>query len=386
MKKLFTILLIAILTIASVGCATKIEAELMDAINKILNEHSDALIALVDTWIIEDRRPTTQERDTLVEYVRKDKILFERFITKANSGMNTSEIAALVFSTLGLKNIGEYVGGYDPGSGYDPRLEQIVMFVSELRGSVKELDRRLGLLEKRVDAVERRMDKAEADIRSLKNDDGDNGGGGIQPIIDNRDDAILFMKEFRYTEQNEGVLKTVDLTGLDTNNWYVECEVNNLPYNEVGRAFLPLFTITNKDMLEQTRRDPRLNGGRMSIVIMGGNTEWRAGMVNLFWNSDNNRSLNVVYGDETEFEEWRTPTGKDWTQRHKIRVEFRSAGKDVVTATLYVDGERLASRTALYYCPNPILAFSGYHFDRSNWLNPVGGIITNLVIDNLEGR
>ncbi len=193
--------------------------------------------------------------------------------------------------------------------------------------------------------------------------------------------TILHLDKFTYPAAKEkGVVDSVMLHGLNTNNFYVEFEVDKIPFD--NGIIIPFFTITNKNLVGKVK--PNLNGGRIAFTIFGaGRPSPYPGMINLFWASDREENSRITPGDKTAFKEWRTSTNADWTKKHKIRVDFRKSGHRIVTAHLFLDDKEIASRMAAFHSTNPELVFPSYYFSKGKWINPTGMVITNLTVANL---
>lgn len=151
------------IVISGTACSTGVDKQSFNAVTRLLTQHGPALKAMILEWGTEQRAPTTEEIKTIMQYWSVDEQALSALHTAVNNGMSTNGVVELAFKFAGLNNIGEIIGGYQPGSGYDPRLEVITRDILQTKDSLREINNRLGVVEDRIDSIE-------SDLASLRED------------------------------------------------------------------------------------------------------------------------------------------------------------------------------------------------------------------------
>ncbi len=381
MKKLLTLILTAIILLSFAGCTDYIimHKSDFDAVRKHIEEDLPTLDAFM-AKLLEEGRITPIE---YMEYQRRRtpyNIELAQLAKKIDQAFGSDMLGSLR-NVADLSGYGKWFnlfGAGDAETAINPtiikRLEDMERIARENKLTMAQLSR--DLLEM---------------IRLQKEDKGNKPTPKPTPepkpqpekpeVIP--ENIVLRIDEFVFDEPEKPVI--FSLNKLDTNNFYVEFVVSNMPFDRPRNVFIPLFTITNADMVSEVSH-PHLNGGLISLTVFGAarRPAHFIGMFNMFWISDYDRSGDVERGDDHEFEEWRVDNNTDWSKGHYIRVEFKGDGRGMVTSTVFVDGLSMGSRTAGYYNPNPQLVLPSRNY-RENLKQPYGMILRDFVVGNLEG-
>ena len=193
MKKLLSIILIATLTLA--GCElfpTKVDPEVVKGITQLLREHGPALKKLIITWATEKRAPTAEEIESIMEIWNQDEQKLATLLAAVDRGESNTTIVAIAMDLLGLDNIGDIIGGYDPGSGYDPRLETLALQLSQHGENLRQLNDAMNALTNKVNSNEARIDAIEIYLSNDEDPEPEPKPAHNLPIVKDKQSLIDF--------------------------------------------------------------------------------------------------------------------------------------------------------------------------------------------------
>ena len=405
MKKLVTIILVAIMLLLFAGCGDYILLKKSDFDQ--LREHIEKDLPALDALMARKFKQGTMTPEEYMAYQSRRGPYNLWLADIARKIDSSGDLLGSIEGLVRMAGYGQYVDllGGGGSSAVDPviisRLDAMERIAQANNITMQQVSKDLLEMKKWIEDDNKKPEpKPEPEPEpepKPQPEEPDPEPEPEKPVEPSITDEVFRLSEHKYKDEKPVTYK---LPGLKT-EFYIEFTVSDIAYHGTENIIKPFLTITNARMVKRMKANPHLNAGRIMFSIFGGSREAPyAGMFNLFWASDNNHDEKLKRGDKEEFDEWRSRTNVDWLSSHTIRMEFRLASEadrgaylenltreisnsfDVLTATLFIDGRKIKSRTAGYYCPEPLLVLPGYYF-KSNLTQPVDMVLTDLVIDNL---
>ncbi len=399
MKRFLTLILAAAMLLSIAGCGDYIIMKKSDF--KVLRDNIEVDLPALDALMAKKFRGGTMTPAEYMEYQSRRGPYNLWLADIAKKIDSSGDLFGSVENLVRMAGYGQYVDllGGGGSSAVDPaiinRLEAMERIAKENNVTMQQVSKDLltmkGWIKDGYKEPEKPDPEPEPEPEKPEPEDPDPEPEPEKPVIIspvNRN--IIFQLDEHVYKDEQPIVHSLD--GLNINDWYVEFWVENAPYN-AGRPhiIIPFLTITDGNNIEKFRRSGKFhrNAGRISFTIFSSVREAQyAGMINLFWASDKNRDEKLEKktpeDKEGEFEEWRTKTNVDWLSPHKLRFEFKSVGDYEVKATIFLDGRKINSREAVFYCPKPVLVLPSHLKMPLKWVQPVGMVVSELVIGNLE--